>query len=81
MNDDAIAAQLVAALTQAATREAGAQTTLVSVNIEMIAPGNEGEAHAALTRKTRTLVFMSADYIGADGVRIATAASVHKILA
>lgn len=79
MTVSAIAARLIDALEAAADREAGARTVLVSVAIDMTAPGADGEIRAALTRKTRTLVFMSATFVGAAGETIATASSVHKI--
>lgn len=75
MTEADIAARLVAALTEAAAREG--EATLVSVNIEMIASPADGEARVEVNRKTRTLLFLRADYVAADGALIATSASVH----
>lgn len=80
MTDSDIAAQLVSALSAGADREAGAATALVSVNIDALAPAANGAAEAQLVRKTRTLVFMSAEWRTSGGGRIATASSVHKVL-
>lgn len=81
MTDSAIAARLINALEAAANREAGAATQLVSVNIDMVAPADAGAINVALTRKTRTLVFLNAEFVTDSGARIANAASVHKIAA
>lgn len=80
MTDSDIAAQLVGALSAGADREAGGATALVSVNIDALAPATHGAAEAQLVRKTRTLVFMSAEWLTSGGERIATASSVHKVL-
>ncbi|MBS0385912.1 MAG: hypothetical protein JSS00_11245 [Proteobacteria bacterium] len=79
MTDSAIAVRLVNALEAAADREAGAKTALVSVTIDMIAPADAGQIVASLTRKTRTLVFMSAEFVSDAGAKIAMASSVHKV--
>lgn len=79
MTNSEIAAQLTAALEAAADRETGAKAALVSATIEMVAPATAGNAHAALTRKTKTLVFMSAEFRSNAGALIATASGVHKI--
>jgi|CXWL01.1.fsa_nt_gi transketolase len=81
MTNSEIAARLTEALETAASREAGAPTALVSVEIAMAARAAPGEIATTLARKTRTLVFMSADLTSEAGARIATAASVHKVLA
>ena len=81
MSNAAIAAQLTEALEAAADREAGAQTALVSVEITMVAPASAGAVDVRLTRKTRTLVFMSAEFTSESGARIASAASVHRAVA
>jgi len=78
MSNSQITSRLVAAL-ESAAEEAGANTSLVSVNIQVLAPGDSGAIKTAVQRKTRTLIFMSADLIGADGAAIANATSVHKI--
>ena len=80
MSESDIAARLVDALTATAAREAGSATALVSVTIDVVASGDAGSIEATLVRKTRTLVFMSAELRTAAGDRIATAASVHKIV-
>jgi hypothetical protein len=78
MTDSAIAARIVNALEGAADREAAGKTALVSVTIDMIARADAGLIETALVRKTRTLVFMSAEFRTDAGERIATASSVHK---
>jgi hypothetical protein len=80
MTDSAIAARIVNALEAAADREAAARTALVSVNIDMLARADAGAIETALVRKTRTLVFMSAEFRTDGGERIAAASSVHKVL-
>ncbi len=80
MTDSAIAARLVNALEAAADREAGAKTALVSVTIDTLARAAAGQIATRLVRKTRTLVFMSAEFVTDAGARIATASSVHKVL-
>jgi hypothetical protein len=78
VTDSAIAARLVNALESAADREAGAKTALVSVTIDMLARADAGAIETKLVRKTRTLVFMSAEFVSDAGARIANATSVHK---
>jgi hypothetical protein len=78
MSASAITARLVEALEQAA----GADATLVSVSVELLAAPGPGAVEIKIDRKTRTLVFLSAALVGDDGgARIATAASVHKVAA
>jgi hypothetical protein len=79
VTDSAIAARLVNALEGAADREAGAETALVSVTIDMLARADAGTIETKLVRKTRTLVFMSAEFRADSGMRIANATSVHKV--
>ena len=81
MTDSAITARLTNALEAAADREAGAKTALVSVTIDMLARADAGRIDVKLVRKTRTLVFMSAEFVSDAGQRIANATSVHKALA
>ena len=81
MTDSAIAARLVNALVSAADRDAGAKTALVSVAIDMLARADEGTIETRLSRKTRTLVFMNAEFRSDAGALIATASSVHKLSA
>ena len=80
MTDSAIAVRIVNALEAAADREAGAKTALVSVSIEMLARADAGSVEVSLTRKTRTLIFLRADFKTESGERIAAASSVHKVL-
>ncbi len=77
MKDAEIAARLIEALNAAA----GADAALVSVEITMLAAGEAARVETHVTRKTRTLAFMSAECWGASGERVATAASVHKVVA
>jgi hypothetical protein len=79
MTDSAIAARLVNALESAADRDAGAKTALVSVAIDMLARADAGTIDTRLSRKTRTLVFMNAEFRSDAGALIATASSVHKL--
>jgi len=79
MTESAIAARLVNALEAAADREAG-KTALVSVTIEMLAHADAGSVETNVVRKTRTLVFMSAEFKSDAGARIANATSVHKLI-
>ena len=80
MSDAQMAAQIIDALEAGANNAAGAKTALVSVNIEMLAPGGDGAADVSIARKTRTLVFLHADFRNPQGAPIAIASSVHKIL-
>jgi hypothetical protein len=79
MTDSAIAARLINALEAAADREAGQSTQLVSVTIDMITRADAGSVQTSLTRKTKSLVFMGAEFVTESGARIATASSVHKL--
>ena len=79
MNEAALAQRLVAALVDAAARESGGKAKLLSVEINTLAPGGEGEPIVQVTRKTRSLLFLHAELMAADGTRAATAASVHQI--
>lgn len=76
-----IAAALIEALEAAAAREAGEPCALASVNVEMLVAPATGEAWVKIERKTRTMMFLSAEYLTEAGERIATAASVHKVIA
>ena len=79
MTDAAIAARMLNALEAAADREAGQKTALVSVTIDMLKHADAGSVSASVTRKTKSLVFMAAEFATDAGVRIATANSVHKM--
>ena len=78
MTDSAIAARLINALKAAADREAAQKTALVSVTIDMLARADAGNVSVSVTRKTKSLVFMGAEFVSDAGLRIATANSVHK---
>lgn len=80
MTDSAIAARLINALEAAADREAGAKTALVSVTIEMVTRADAGSVETRVQRKTRTLVFMGAEFTTDGGAKVANASSVHKVL-
>jgi hypothetical protein len=80
MTDSAIAARIVNALEAAANREAGGETALVSVTLDVLARADAGAIVTSITRKTRTLLFMSAEFRTDAGERIVTASSVHKVL-
>ena len=80
MTDSAIAARLINALESAADREAGGKTALVSVSIEMLTRAEAGSVETRVQRKTRTLVFMGAEFTTDAGERIANASSVHKVV-
>ena len=79
MTDSAIAARMLNALEAAADREAGQKTALVSITIDMLKHADAGSVTVQLTRKTKSLVFMSAEFVTDAGARIATANSVHKM--
>ncbi|MBI3437660.1 MAG: hypothetical protein HY054_03225 [Proteobacteria bacterium] len=79
MTDSAIAVRIINTLESAADREAGAETALVSVSIEMLARADAGSVEVSTTRKTRTLLFIRADFRNDAGALIASANSVHKL--
>ena len=80
MTDSAIAARIVNALEAAADREVGAPTALVSVTLDVLKRADAGAIAISVTRKTRTLVFMTAEFRNDGGERIVSASSVHKVL-
>jgi hypothetical protein len=79
MTDSAIAARMLNALEAAADREAGQKTALVSVTIDMLKRADAGSVNVSVTRKTKSLVFMGAEFVTDAGERIAVASSVHKL--
>ena len=79
MSDSAIAARLIDALESAADREAGVKTALVSATVDVLARADTGTVETKLVRKTRTLVFVSADFVSDAGALIASASSLHKV--
>lgn len=80
MTQSAVAAKLIDALSAAADREAGGATGLVSVTIDVLSTQPDARIDVTLVRKTRTLVFMSAEFKSDAGARIASVSSVHKVL-
>lgn len=81
MTNAELAARLTEALELAASREAGANTTLVSVEIVVVSPPAAGSITTRLSRRTKTLLFLSAELTGETGTIIASASSVHKLTA
>lgn len=79
MTNSAIAARIINALEAAAAREAETDATMVSVTIEMLARADAGMIDVRLVRKTRTLVFLSAEFVADGGARIAAASAVFKV--
>ncbi len=79
MSEAEIAQRIVAALTGAAREAVGAPAPLISVEITWIAAAPSARIETRIGRKARTLLFMSADVHAADGARIASASSVHKL--
>ena len=80
MNNAEIAAALVAKLNEAAAAS-GARAALVSVAIEMLHAGAIASIETKIDRATRTLLFMGAEAYGPDRMRVASATSVHRIIA
>ena len=80
IRESAIASLLTEALDAAANDAAGVRTQLVSISIEMVGDANMGLINTAISRKTRTLVFASAELVDEAGKRVAAATSVHKIM-
>lgn len=78
MSTAEVARGMTEALETAATREA--PCALVSVTVDVVSEPRAGSITTALTRKTRTLLFLSADLKDQAGALIATANSVHKVL-
>lgn len=79
MSDADIAARLVDELSRVAAG-AAPKAGLVSVAIDILAPGDVARIDPRIDRQTRTLLFLSADARDAAGARVASASSVHKIL-
>jgi len=78
MSRAALTARLVEALEAAAVR-AAPSAALVSATFDLLTRDEAAAIEARVVRKTRTLLFMSADATGNDGAPVATASSVHKI--
>ncbi|HWA01710.1 MAG TPA: hypothetical protein VG841_15485 [Caulobacterales bacterium] len=79
MSEADIAARLTGALAAAADDAAGGATQLVSIAIELTSREAVARVETRAERKTRTLAFMSADAFDAEGARVASATSVHRI--
>jgi len=79
MTTSAIAARIINALEAAATREAEAETAMVSVTIEMLTRADAGMIDVRLVRRTRTLVFLNAEFVADSGARVAAASAVFKV--
>lgn len=79
MTDAELSARLLDAMAEAAAQNA--QTALVSVTMEVLNQGDLAHVEAKIVRKTRTLVFMSADAQTSDGKKLAAASAVYKVLA
>jgi hypothetical protein len=73
------AAEIVRALVDTARAAAEKDAPLVSVEISWLTAGGVTRVAPRVVRKTRTLLFMSADAFGADGARVASASSVHRV--
>ena len=79
MSDAELSARLLDAMAVAAAKYA--QTALVSLTMEVLDQGDLAHVEAKVVRKTRTLVFMSADAQTSDGKKLAAASAVYKVLA
>ena len=79
MSDAELSARLLDAMAVAAAKDA--QTALVSLTMEVLNQGDLAHVEAKVVRKTRTLVFMSADAHTSDGKKLAAASAVYKVLA
>jgi len=77
MSDAELSARLVEAMGVAASQEAPA--TLVSMTIEVVGQGAAERVETKLVRKTRTLIFMSAEALAAEGDLLASASAVYKV--
>jgi len=79
MSDAELSARLLDAMASAAAQDA--RTALVSMTMEVLNQGELAHVEAKIVRKTRTLVFMSADAQTSDGTKLAAASAVYKVLA
>jgi hypothetical protein len=72
--------EIAARLTEALVAAAGDNAELISAEITIIARADiHGDVKVTTDRKTRSLLFLSAEAEDANGERIARAASVHKL--
>lgn len=80
MNEAAVSARIIDALAQVASNEARGPAPLVSVAIEYVsANGGAPIIDVKTERRTKTLIFLSAEASTSSGERVASATSVHKI--
>jgi hypothetical protein len=78
MSHAALAARIVEALEAAAAREATG-AALVSVALEVLRSAEPAAVETQLARKTRTLMFLTAEAMSAQGEHIATSSAVFKL--
>jgi len=78
MSDAELSARLLDAMASAAAQDA--RTALVSLTLEVLDQGELARVDATVVRRTRTLVFMSADAQTSDGKKLAAASAVYKVL-
>lgn len=72
--------EIAARLTEALVAAAGERAELISAEITILARADiQGDVNVVTDRKTKSLLFLSAEAKAANGERIATAASVHKL--
>jgi hypothetical protein len=72
--------EIAARLTEALVAAAGESAELISAEITIVARREiSGDVHVSTDRKTKTLLFLSAEAHAADGERVARATSVHKL--
>lgn len=64
----------------AAEEAAPGNAILVSVHLDFLSQTDIGTIRVAVTRRTKTLLFLRAEYADETGARLAAASSVHKIL-
>lgn len=76
MNDADLSARLLYAMAAANDVHAA----LVSTTIDVLAQGAVARVEAKLVRKTRTLAFVSAEALSAEGARLASASAVYKLI-
>ncbi len=72
-------AELAALLTDRLEADAGSDTTLVSMELIILTPAEPGSIETRVARRTKTLLFQHADLLDAQGYRIASASSVHRL--
>ena len=80
MSQAELSARLVKALETEAIREV-AGAALVSTTFEVVAAARAEAIEAKLVRRTRPLMFLSAEATAGDGKTVATASAVFKVKA